>query len=121
MISRHFQSIIQCFHNASPPDSPIMFEAAHESSSSASSSNAFHLSRPSCKDDDSTSLSSLCNEPIHILNVAIATDRGIDDETLTNQFLEFVRNNKVCVNRSMSFFCFCIIKPLFRWTTRPLA
>uniref|UniRef100_H2YM68 Uncharacterized protein n=1 Tax=Ciona savignyi TaxID=51511 RepID=H2YM68_CIOSA len=49
----------------------------------------------SSKDEDSTSLCSISDEPIHILNVAIATNHGVDDDSLNNQFYQFVKENKV--------------------------
>ena len=49
------------------------------------------------KDDDATSICSVTDEPIHILNIAIATERGVDDDTLSRQFHEFVQEHKVCV------------------------
>ena len=47
------------------------------------------------KDDDVTSIGSVTDEPIHILNIAIATERGVDDDTLSKQFYAYVQEHKV--------------------------
>ncbi|XP_076818165.1 acetyl-CoA carboxylase-like isoform X1 [Clavelina lepadiformis] len=83
----HFSSIIQCFHNISPPDSPIFFDTPPSASNRGTGPFG-------SKDEDATSLCSVTDEPIHILNVAIATDRGVGDDTLNEQFFNFVQENK---------------------------
>ena len=66
------------------------------------SENTFNdVSVTSCsvnsKDDDATSLCSITDEPIHILNIAIVTEKGIDDDSLSKQFHEYVQEHKVSV------------------------
>uniref|UniRef100_H2YM73 Uncharacterized protein n=1 Tax=Ciona savignyi TaxID=51511 RepID=H2YM73_CIOSA len=104
-IDSHFTSIMRCFHNASPPESPIFFEGrsvgtTHQAMMSScvgqfgSATSLVSGSAGSSKDEDSTSLCSISDEPIHILNVAIATNHGVDDDSLNNQFYQFVKENK---------------------------
>nr|XP_004227021.2 LOW QUALITY PROTEIN: acetyl-CoA carboxylase-like [Ciona intestinalis] len=97
----HFSSIMKCFHNASPPDSPIFFDRSNSTTAMMSScvgsfgSSASLVTSVSSKDEDSTSLCSVSDEPIHILNVAISTSHRTDDDMLNNQFHEFVKEHKV--------------------------
>nr|CAB3219668.1 acetyl-CoA carboxylase-like [Phallusia mammillata] len=87
----HFQFILRCFHNASPPDSPLTIDVQ----ASIPQSTSFRFGSSSSRDEDTTSLCSVTDEPIHILNVAISTQHGVDDETLNTQFMEFVRSHQM--------------------------
>jgi len=137
----HFSSIMSCFTNFSPPDSPITFDVrpasnSQHSSNQSASGNSFRFTKSGvCNEsyasamlqhqtssgnlykmnngynssgnrsptngynstnEDSTSQSSSnnCEEPIHILNISIVTEKGVDDETLSQQFLKFVQSKK---------------------------
>lgn len=106
---------MKCFHNFSPPDSPLFFDikgtqSFFQSTSSIPSkkfvngigsgihfqaSSQSRMCKTCSKDEDTSSLYSQTDEPIHILNVSISTEKGVDDQTLSKQFLEFVRSKKV--------------------------
>ena len=53
-------------------------------------------------EEDTTSLCSVPDDPIHILNVALTTERGVDDVTLNTMFQSFVDSHKVSVNIQLS-------------------
>uniref|UniRef100_A0A4W3J068 Acetyl-CoA carboxylase 1-like n=1 Tax=Callorhinchus milii TaxID=7868 RepID=A0A4W3J068_CALMI len=72
---RNFQEVTSCFSD-SPPPSPTFPEPGHAS----------------LYDEDDNK--SMRDEPIHILNVGIKIDNGIDDEGLAVMFEEFMHSMK---------------------------
>lgn len=87
-LSSNFSAVMRCFNNLSPPNSPLFFDVPHVSRNN--STNSANRS-----EDDTTSLCSVADDPIHILNVALTTDKGVDDVTLNTMFQNFVDSNKV--------------------------
>lgn len=80
---------MRCFNNSSPPTSPLFFGVPDVKASSSSFNGSGK------NDEDSISLCSIADDPIHILNVAITTETGMDDVTLHSMFQTFVHAHRV--------------------------
>nr|XP_039264326.1 acetyl-CoA carboxylase-like isoform X1 [Styela clava] len=99
----YFVKVLRCFSNLSPPGSPLFFEAPTTINNSASVGSMSSYTSQQADDntsqpDDTTSLCSVAEDPIHILNIVIATDKGVDDVILDSMFQNFMEKHKTELN-----------------------